>query len=77
MKSKNHTTIEAVKRMNLGMTPVFIQMAHRSLEKNKPDGKKNQNTTTFVVAKDIMRVTITDHTLLDSIESLELVYKNR
>ena len=75
MKSKQSQQVEVVKRINLGHFPLFIQLAHKSLEKAMPEGVKTSNGgTTFVVPKDILTLSVTNQAILDNITSIEFVY---
>ena len=69
-------TIEVEKKINLGSMPMFIQFGHRSLEKgNPPPTSLNGKTSSFIVAKDVMRLSVSNQTLLDNIESIEFTYE--
>jgi hypothetical protein len=67
--------INVVKRINMGYLPLFLQMAHRALEKGQPVPVSTQGgESTFNVPKDILRLTVTDAKLLENIESVQFTY---
>lgn len=67
--------LEITKRINLGHMPLFVQMAHKGLEKAVPTGTSAGNgQTAFVVSKDILSMCLSDPTLANSVESIEFVY---
>lgn len=76
MKSKtNQFAINALKRVNLGVMPLFLQLAHKGLEKAMPEPIYNgSKTTSYLVPKDVLRVAITDPSIYEKVESIELTY---
>lgn len=75
MKSKAPKKIEAIKYTKYGMLPLFVQFGHKSLEKSKPPAlSQSGDAQTFLVPKDILRVTVSDPALYEGIESIELTY---
>ena len=68
--------INVVKKINLGHIPLFVQLAHKGLEKAAPAGAKaDSGEVTFTVPKDILGIAISDPKLVEAVESLEFVYK--
>ena len=68
-------TIVVNKRVNLGSIPLFVQFGHKCLEKSHPAPKNSFGTSqTFIISKDILRISVSDPTLLDDIESVEFTY---
>lgn len=78
MKSKTtQYNVDIIKRVNLGHLPLFVQFAHKGLEKAVPDGTKTSDGgTAFVVPKDILKLSVSNPIILDSVESIEFVYKD-
>ena len=66
--------VDVVKRLNLGQIPLFVQLGHRGLEKSVPAGVKSENGVTFVVPVDILKLSVSDPAILESVESIEFVY---
>ena len=73
MRSKNRT-VEVIKRVNFGHMPVFVSMMHRHLEKERPAVEEGK-IATFQVPVDMLKLTISDQTLIKEIESVELTYR--
>lgn len=67
--------IEATKRINIGKYPLFIQMAHRALEKGAPEGTDTFEGISFVIPKDIMNLSVSNPALLEPIERIEFIYR--
>ncbi len=75
MKSKNRQMITVIKKVNLGMFPLFVQLGHKGLEKSQPTAiGTNNSEKTYVIPKDILRVSVSDPALYESIESIEFTY---
>ena len=77
MRSKQaQHTISVIKRIKLGALPLFVQLAHKGLEKgqSEPIATYGQSKV-FVVPKDILGVSISDKTLFEDVESIELLYE--
>ena len=68
--------LEVVKRINLGHIPLFIQLAHKGLEKSMPEGTVDSGGTSFNVPKDILSLSISKPEILEAIESVEVVYRS-
>ena len=69
--------INVTKRLNLGHIPLFVQLAHKGLEKIIPEGVKgNGKEMIYVVAKDILSVSISNPAILEQVEKIEVVYEN-
>ena len=76
MRSKDRS-VPVSKAVNLGAMPVFVQMIHRHFEKENPPvvaswGKSAE----FEAPLDLLRLSLSDKTLADGIESVTFVYKN-
>lgn len=76
MKSKTaQYTITATKRVNLGQMPFFVQLAHKGLEKSKPEPLSSfDKTSSYLIPKDILKIGLTNQTLIDDVESVEFTY---
>lgn len=77
MRSKqSQHSISVIKRVKLGNLPLFIQLAHKGLEKSQSEPIAIYNDSKiFVVPKDILGVSVSDKTLFEGIDSIELVYE--
>lgn len=77
MRSKQaQFTIEALKRVQLGAIPLFVQLAHKGLEKSAPKPKTTLGKAEiYVVPKDIMNLSVSDKALLEDIEAIEFHYE--
>lgn len=72
--SKNN--VEVIKRINLGHIPLFLQLAHKGLEKTMPEGVNDpQGGQRFVIAKDLLGVSITRPEVLEQVDHIEVVYQ--
>jgi len=68
-------TIAVTKRTNLGQMPFYVQLAHKGLEKAKSEPTHSFGKThTYIVPKDILKIGLSDHSLLDDIETVEFTY---
>lgn len=73
--NESQKRINAVKRINLGCIPLFVQLAHKGLEKSIPEGTKGHGgEVAYVVSKDILAVSIHRPELLESIDKIEIIY---
>lgn len=69
-------SIEVVKRINLGHFPLFLQLAHKGLEKTNPSGTNDpQGGQRYNVAKDILEISVSKPEILDGVEKIEMVYQ--
>lgn len=77
MKSKEtQYKVEVVKRVNLGHIPLFLQLAHKGLEKSNPHGEVDpQGGVRFNVSKDLLSLSVSKPELLDSVEKIDVVYQ--
>lgn len=74
-KTTNTPKIQITKRSNLGTMPMFIRLAHRSLEKSNPTGNKHADgTVRFPVATDLVELALTDKKLSENLVGVELIY---
>lgn len=67
--------LSVIKRVNLGHIPLFVQLAHKGLEKSVQEGTKCEDGTSFNIPKDILALSVSNPTILEAIESIEFVYK--
>lgn len=76
VKSKDtQNKVEVIKRVNLGHIPLFLQLAHKGLEKSNPHGENDpQGGVRFNVSKDLIALSVTKPELLDNVERVDLVY---
>ena len=73
--SREQFLVNVIKRVNLGHIPLFVQLAHKGLDKSIPEVKIDAGDTVFNVSKDILSLSISDAAVLEPIESIEFVYR--
>ena len=77
MKVKSHV-IEVSKAINLGTMPVFVQMVHRHFEKENPTAQESWGSSaTYGAPVDLLKLTVSDPTLLTDLTSVEFTYAKR
>ena len=76
MRSKNSQhTISVIKRVPLGQIPLFVQLAHKGLQKSIPEPKETfGSSSTYVVPTDILRLSVSNPELIEDIEAIEFIY---
>jgi len=70
--------INATKRVNMGMIPLFVQLGHQGLTKSDPTpvGQAGK-LKVYNIPKDILSVSVSDPKLYEDIESIEFVYRSK
>lgn len=69
-------TILVTKRTNAGVMPLFVRLGHRGLEKSQPAAKRTQGrSSTYIISKDILSISVSDPFLIDDIVSIEFTYE--
>lgn len=75
VKSKDTSNrVEVIKRVNLGHIPLFLQLAHKGLEKANPAGEAEAGGVRFNVPKDLLQVSVGDPKIFDSVERIDVIY---
>ena len=67
--------IEVIKRINLGHIPLFLQLAHKGLEKSNPEGETSQDGTKFNVSTDLLNISVSNQAILENVERVDVVYQ--
>ena len=77
MSQKTTTpSISVIKRVSIGHLPLFIQLAHKALEKGQADGiPTNDGGKVFNIPKDILGLSVNSPDILTQVESIEFTYK--
>jgi hypothetical protein len=78
MSKSNRTAnqVEVIKRVNLGHVPLFLQLAHKGLEKSCPEGENHpQGGQQFTIAKDLLSISVANPAVLDEVERIDVVYQ--
>jgi len=76
VKSNKNTTVEIKKAVNLGHFPLFVSMAHKSLEKGAPRAKEAfGGSMVYNIPVDLLRLSVGNEELLKNVESVEFIYK--
>ncbi len=77
VKSKDtQNRVDVVKRVNLGHIPLFLQLAHKGLEKSNPSGENDPSGgQRFNVSKDLLALSVSKPEILENVERIDLVYQ--
>ena len=72
MSRSQNRTINVTKAINLGHLPTFLSFAQRHLEKEQANGATGRE---FQIPVDMLRMSLSDPSLLAEVDSVTLTYK--